>query len=211
MPQPKLYFSCEEKKEARRKTSARHYEKHKEEIAFRRQMKRSEQARKKKQRKLEKYGGNSDLESNDTPHKSQGKLAVPGRSKQNQKPPINTPQLWAAKARQLKAKIDRIYGESKCYKIFLKSVIIQFIQDEKLERIDCLHTEFEHYCSDFDKFRLMTIECRGSSVEVEFIGNLRADTWLMLSGLTDIFGEAAMGVDRLALHSRKGRFSFQHG
>ncbi|KAK1224919.1 hypothetical protein PQX77_012159 [Marasmius sp. AFHP31] len=230
MPRPKQYFTREEKLEAKRKASARHYEKHKEDIAFRRKIKRrsvpyvsnflttilpiyrynSEEKHQKKLRRLKRKGENVGLEKN-LPLNNHNRATAITLRKKSPKLPIDTPQSWAAKARKLAAKIDRIYGESKSYKMFLKTVITQFIEDANLERIDRLHTQFEGYCTDFDKYRLATIQCGGSQAEAEVIANLRADTWLTLSGLTDIFGEAAMGVERLALHSRKGCFGFQRG
>ncbi|KAL0058164.1 hypothetical protein AAF712_015171 [Marasmius tenuissimus] len=211
MPRPKLYHTAAEKREASRKSSAKHYQKHKEVIAARRQIQRNEKAIRNR-KKTSKISDRDERASTNSRAKS-GRKVKEGQplkpERMSSKQPVNTIKTCTARARRLKSVIEKTYGDTKCYKIFLQSVITRFLADElDLDAISEFHTQYERYCIEFNECKFAMMDCGGSRADIDAIADMRAETFLTVSGLTDIFGEAACGSEQLASAYSKRLFTF---
>ncbi|KAL0571774.1 hypothetical protein V5O48_010186 [Marasmius crinis-equi] len=228
MPRLKQLFTRDQKQEAARIASAKYYQKylepvlcpselsnnalllnrHKADVAFRRQLHRKEKEREKNrktERKKRKNNARRQKERDRLQEKEEEKVSQRAKKRQRK----YSSYTWKYKADQLENRILLQYGKEENYKIFCQNVIAQFLADEDTNKLDRLHQQFEGYVSTYRSYQQDILNDLGAGEVYDYVQNKIADVGITVIALADIYCEALLGVDHIANHARKSRFDFQ--
>ncbi|KAL0571196.1 hypothetical protein V5O48_010761 [Marasmius crinis-equi] len=212
MPRAKLYFTRQQRQEAARKASAVYYQKNKTEIRgkrraisdAKRKKKEAEQntARKKDIRHSRRCNQARRGESKRAPNAKgrESEMVIAGKSSVGGEDDTSSPETlgvrWLKYATKLDQKVRESYGPKSSHRQFCRRVTETFISDyrnlmgDALDKVVDEHHKFENFVSRFQKYQDLILNSVGAGEVYDKVAEMRANAFLTVSALSDIYCEA---------------------